>query len=146
MNRVDEILEARKRIAARYDDALRSRDWLRIPIVPEGYVHGYQAYVCLFAPDVPTRHNLAALNQQRNELMGAMEQRGIATRQGTHAPVLLDYYRTKYSIRDECFPNAVASDRLSVALPLYPQMSDAEQDRVVAELDSCFGLNNKSHN
>jgi hypothetical protein len=60
--------------------------------------------------------------------------RGIATRQGSHAAVLTTYYAQKYGIRPEQFPNATLADRVSLSLPLYAQMTDAEQDFVVSAL------------
>ena len=66
------------------------------PGVPEGYVHGYQAYVCLFGPEEPTPKNVEMLHGRRNELMRRLEEQGIATRQGTHSPVLTGYYAEKY--------------------------------------------------
>ena len=70
-----------------------------------------------------------ALNDQRNALMAELEERGIATRQGTHSPVLTRRTTpTKYDLRPEDFPRSILADRLSLALPLYPQMTDAEQE------------------
>jgi dTDP-4-amino-4,6-dideoxygalactose transaminase len=67
-------------------------------------------------------------------LMERLEMRGIATRQGTHAPVILGYYSEKYGLRGEQFPNALMADRLTLSLPLYATMTDAEQDYVIAAL------------
>ncbi len=137
MGRAAEILTARARVARGYDDALRKLSWLRLPVTPTGYVHGYQAYVCLFAPDDPTPANVDRLSRLRNEVMARLEHVGIATRQGTHAPVLADYYARKYAIRPEQYPNAWLSDRLSLTLPLYPQMRADEQTfvcRMLAEV------------
>jgi len=53
MDRLDEILARRREIAARYDELLADFDDLDTPSVPDGYVHGYQAYVCLFRPEDP---------------------------------------------------------------------------------------------
>jgi len=69
-----------------------------------------------------------------------LEAKGIATRQGTHAPVVLGYYAEKYGLRPEQFPNAYLADRLSLALPLYPQMTEVEQNRVVTELNPISSL------
>jgi dTDP-4-amino-4,6-dideoxygalactose transaminase len=66
--------------------------------------------------------------------MASMEARGIATRQGTHAPVLQGYYREAYGLSAEAFPRATLADRLTISLPLFPQMTDGEQDRVVEAL------------
>jgi dTDP-4-amino-4,6-dideoxygalactose transaminase len=109
-------------------------DWLRTPAVPSECVHGYQAYVTLFAPEDPTPSNIGRLHDRRNALMASLEREGIATRQGTHAAALQDYYAEKYSIRPEDFPNAWAADQLTLALPLYPQLTTDEQEMVVDAL------------
>ena len=134
MDRLADILEARATAAARYDELLKDLDWLRTPAVPSECVHGYQAYVTLFAPEDPTPSNIGRLHDRRNAVMASLEREGIATRQGTHAAALQDYYAEKYSIRPEDFPNAWASDQLTLALPLYPQLTTDEQEMVVDAL------------
>lgn len=134
MDRATWIGAERTRLARRYDEALAGLTWLETPRVPDGYGHGYQAYVCLFRPEMPTLQNVERLHAWRNRLMARLEERGIATRQGTHAPVLLGYYRRKYGFSPEAFPNAMLADRLSLALPLYPGMTDDEHAYVVREL------------
>jgi dTDP-4-amino-4,6-dideoxygalactose transaminase len=134
MDRVEMIMGARRRRAERYDEWLAGIDWLVPPHVPEGMVHGYQAYVCLFRPSTPTMAGLARMSERRNVVMAQLEAAGIATRQGTHAPVLQGFYREKYGLRPEAFPSSAMADRLTLALPLFPQMTDAEQDRVVGAL------------
>jgi perosamine synthetase len=134
MDRAEWILSERRRRAKRYDELLADLDWLATPCVPAGYEHGYQAYVCLFRPERPTLDNVDRLHARRSRVMARLESRGIATRQGTHAPILLDYYAARYGLRPEGYPNAAFADRLSLALPLYPQMTDEEQDLVVTEL------------
>jgi dTDP-4-amino-4,6-dideoxygalactose transaminase len=138
MDRAQTLIDARRARAERYDGLLADVDWLRLPTVPEGSVHGYQAYVTLFAPEDPSLANVDELHARRNALMARLEERGIATRQGTHSPVLTDLYAEKYSLRPESFPNGVIADRLTLALPLYPQMTDDEQDRVVSELCAAY--------
>lgn len=138
MDRAEWILGRRRDLAARYDELLGESTWLAPPRVPPDYVHGYQAYVCLFRPEPPSLDNVDQLHQRRNQLMNRLEQRGVATRQGTHAPVTLGYYRRKYNLDPEQFPNAYIADRLTLTLPLYPQMTDADQDTVVEQLDRCF--------
>jgi dTDP-4-amino-4,6-dideoxygalactose transaminase len=138
MDRVDDVLSARAERAARYDTALAGLDWLRTPLVPEGLVHGYQAYVTLFAPEEPTLDNVEALRDRRNRVMERLEKRGISTRQGTHSPVLTEYYGGRYALRPDDFAYSVLAEKLSLALPLYPQMTDNEQERVVRELRDAF--------
>jgi dTDP-4-amino-4,6-dideoxygalactose transaminase len=130
MDRTDWVLAERARVGRAYDAQLASVDWLVRPLVPQGFTHGYQSYVCLFAPEPPSLDTVDALHARRNRLMADMEAAGVATRQGTHAPVLLEYYRQKYGIDRSAFPNALIADRLSISLPLYPQMTGEEVDIV----------------
>jgi dTDP-4-amino-4,6-dideoxygalactose transaminase len=138
MRRADEILDERRRRAAFYDEALADLEWLRTPVVPDGYVHGYQSYVCLFAPEEPDLGNLDRLAELRDGLMATMERQGIATRQGTHAAALTAYYSEKYGISREQFPNAAIAERLTIAIPLFAGMSDSDQELVVSELRSAY--------
>ena len=47
---------------------------------------------------------------------------------------MLGFYRRKYGIRPEDLPNSLIADRLTIALPLYAQMTQAEQDYVLEHL------------
>ena len=138
MDRAHWILERRHLIAERYDELLADVDWLRTPAVPDGYVHGYQSYVCMFLPEEPSPRNIDRLHEARNQLMRGMEADGVATRQGTHAAHLQGYYRDKYGIAPGDFPASWFSDRLSISLPIYAQMTEAEQDEVVTKLRRAF--------
>ena len=140
MDRAEGILAERERRAEIYDELLHPFDWLAPPFTPNDYIHGYQAYVCLYRPEAPSLANVERLHEQRNALMTRLEQEGIATRQGTHAPVILGYYREKYDLRPEDYPNAYLADRLTLTLPLYAQMTDDEQQYVIDGLRRVSGL------
>lgn len=134
MEKLGRALERRRELASRYDDALAEMEWLASQHVPEGHSHGYQAYVTLFRPEDPSLGNVDRLSRMRNELMGALEKEGIATRQGTHAAALTGYYRERYGLEPADFPRAWICERLTLALPLFPQMTDGHVDRVVDAL------------
>ncbi len=134
MKKAPWIHERRTALAQRYDRLLADLDWLRTPTVPDGWTHGYQAYVCLFAPEEPTFDRLAALRDRRNALMSALEADGVQTRQGTHAVHTLGLYRDRFGLTAADYPNAALAENLSMALPLFPTMSEAEQDWVVDRL------------
>ena len=82
MDRLDEILARRREIAARYDELLAGLRRARDADVPDGYVHGYQAYVCLFRPEEPVLENVERLHRARNDLMRGLEHAGIADAPG----------------------------------------------------------------
>lgn len=131
------ILDKRIEKAKRYDEELKDVDWLQTPYVPKGYKHSYQSYVTLVRNPKFKRLTLDViqeLNQFRNKIMASLEEKGIATRQGTHAVHTLNYYKRKYSINDADYLNPLAADRLSMTLPLYPQMTDEEQEYVIEHI------------
>lgn len=132
------IQEQRTNRARRYDFLLKEFEWLKTPYVPGNCVHGYQSYVCLYQPEAPSLENLERLHRQRNELMLSLKAKGISTRQGTHAVSALGYYKKKYGIESEKFPNSLIADHLTIALPLYAQMTDEEQDYVVDNLKRVY--------
>jgi dTDP-4-amino-4,6-dideoxygalactose transaminase len=138
LDRANWILGERRRRAARYDALFRDVEWLATPHVPVGDTHGYQAYVCLFKPEEPSLANVAHLHERRNGLMARLEDTGVSTRQGTHAAALVAYYAAKYDLTPADFPGAHIAERLSITLPLYPQMTDDEQDYVVESLLEAF--------
>jgi perosamine synthetase len=70
--------------------------------------------------------------------MADLEERGIATRQGTHSPVLTPLYSDRYGLRPEDFPNSVFADRLTIALPLFPQLTEEEQAEVISRLSTAY--------
>lgn len=138
MQKLQSILEKRRRIAERYTEELNSLGWLIVPEEPPGYVHAYQSYVCLFNPD-DTIHNPDRLEwayQIRNRLMNFLYEKGIATVQGAQAIHIVSYYKEKYGFNEFDFPNALIADKLSIALPIYPQLSDEEQMYVIKSLKS----------
>ena len=134
MGRLEAILELRTERARAYDRRLAGIDWLRPQRLPAGCEHGYQSYVCLFRPETPSLRNVDDLHRRRNELMDSLEAAGIATRPGTHAVHTLGYYRRKYGLEPADVPNAYLADRLSIALPLFAQMTDEEQEYVLEHL------------
>lgn len=101
------------------------------PYVPDGHFHTYQSYVCMLDLEKLQIGSVEAGGRYRNMLLQKLEDAGIATRQGTHAVHMLGYYKNRFGCEPEDFPNAYACDRLSVTLPLYVQMGDADQECVV---------------
>lgn len=134
MQKAKMIMEGRRNIANQYNEALKLSG-LNLPSIPDGYTHGFQSYVCLFTLGISleelTIPRIDALNIKRNLMMQQLEEKGIATRQGTHAVHTLDYYAKRYGLKNGQYINAYAADRLSIALPLYAQMSNDEFEYVV---------------
>lgn len=137
--KLDYIVEEKRRRAKFYNKLITEKiPEFIVPTEPEGYFHTYQSYVCMLDYKKLGCADVAAGGKFRNELLQILEERGIATRQGTHAVHMLGYYRNRFGYKPEDYPNAYACDHLSITLPLYVQMSDEDQMRVVEEIRRVF--------
>lgn len=116
------ILARRRELAARYSQALKRHAWLRPPCMPDFAEPNYQSYAIQLTDRAP---------MSRNELMQALLDRGIATRRG----IMLAHREAPYAgkLFADLSRSQTASDR-SLLLPLYPQMTCEQQDRVIAVL------------
>jgi dTDP-4-amino-4,6-dideoxygalactose transaminase len=124
--KLDGFIAERARWAEYYSRELASLGWLRMPLVPEGYGHGWQSYVCY----VDEKRS----PMPRNAIMQALQDRGISTRPGTHAVHMLGLYRERLSLSVDDFPGARDCDRYSMALPLHNRMTADDYAYVVAAL------------
>jgi perosamine synthetase len=134
MARLETILNERRKLANIYNEALADIEWLQAPVVPDGYVHGYQSYVSLFKPEQPTLRNVLELNIMRNLVMDQLDKAGIATRPGTQGVHLLDFYKNKYNKNPEDLPNTYFADKLTISLPLFMGLTSTEQNYIIESL------------
>ena len=146
MNKARSIICGRQDAAARYNRLLKEIPEIIIPTIPDGYTHAYQSYVCLYkindakisSIDNIDWDQIEMWNIERNRLMATLESNGIAVRQGTHAIHTLEYYKSKYKLKDHNYPMSYIADRLSISLPLYFRITEQEQIRVVQTLQTCI--------
>jgi dTDP-4-amino-4,6-dideoxygalactose transaminase len=88
----------------------------------------------MFQVILPEAH-LAKRGQKRADVMAALDVRGIGT--GVHYPALhlFALYR-RLGWKDGDFPHAEYAGRNTLTLPLFPTMTDADVERVVAALEA----------
>ena len=134
MDRAKEIVSERQNLAQRYDDAFAALNWLRSPFKHANYDHGYQSYPCLFMPREVSPSSIEEINSKRNEWMDDLQKSGISTRPATHAVHMLSFYKEKYNLMPEDFPNAYIADQCSISLPLFHGMKKEEQDFVIDQV------------
>ncbi len=117
-----------------YADQFAGIPWIKTPTIPNHYRHGWQSYVLLI--------DESKSPVSRNDLMEYLQQEGIATRPGTHAVHMLDYYAKTYHIKPEDFPNAQTADQKSMAIPLHNLMVEEDFQYVVRKIKSVAILKN----
>jgi perosamine synthetase len=131
MNRADDIVAERQSLARKYDQAFEDLNWLQTPLVHPDQEHGYQSYPCLFMHGEINKKEIAEINRIRNQWMDDLQKNGISTRPATHAVHLLNFYKVKYQLKPEDFPNAYAADQCSISLPLFHGLTEEEQLYVI---------------
>jgi len=109
---------ARQRIAARYDVMLAGTPDLVLPKVAEGREHVYHLY--------------AIRHPRRDALKAHLADKGIET--VVNYPVALPFLPAyaRLNARPEQFPNAFADQSRVLSLPIFPEMTQAQQDSVVS--------------
>jgi len=74
--------------------------------------------------------NFGILNAFKKAVL-KLEEKGIATVPGALAVHTVEYYKNKYRLRECEFPTSLMAYKLSITLPLYPQMNEKEQNYVI---------------
>ena len=123
LKRLPHLVEARRRLARRYQKKLAGHPWLALPQQPPWARSNWQAYWVTLTPDCP---------RDRLAVMQALKAEQIHTVRG----VMCAHREPAYQDQPLRFPLPVSEylqDR-SIILPLYPEMTDQEQDRVIAAL------------
>ncbi|MEO8680297.1 MAG: DegT/DnrJ/EryC1/StrS family aminotransferase [Vicinamibacterales bacterium] len=115
---------ARRCIAARYDDALSQVGDITTPRVAAGRTHVYHLYVIRTG--------------RRDELRQHLQQAGVETllNYPRALPFYKAYSRLGHSPSD--FPNAYRNQHEILSLPIFPEMTDQQQDHVVTSIRAFF--------
>ncbi|HKQ31258.1 MAG TPA: DegT/DnrJ/EryC1/StrS aminotransferase family protein [Burkholderiales bacterium] len=128
---LDNFIARRTRLALRYRLLLEAWPQWTLPGTP-AFAHRHAWH--LFAPLI----NPTAAGMDRDTFMAGMKARNIGTGLHYRAVHLYPYYRERYVFERGDFPIAeTISDRV-VSLPLFPTMTDAEQDRVIEAMRDLF--------
>jgi UDP-4-amino-4,6-dideoxy-N-acetyl-beta-L-altrosamine transaminase len=121
LERLDGFLARRHQLAARYDAALRELP-LRLPVRSRAGRSALHLYVV---------HCPAQAAVSRSQLFHALRKAGIGVNVH-YIPVYRQPYYRRLGFRPGDFPEAEAYYAGALSLPLYPGLTDAQQDHVVA--------------
>jgi perosamine synthetase len=125
LGKLERFIGRRNEIAARYRELLADVDALDLPApAPAGRQHAYHLFV------IRHRGGRAA----RRRLYDGLRERGILV-QVHYSPVYWHpYYERTYGGREGLCPEAERYYNECLSLPIFPAMTEAEQDEVVAAL------------
>jgi dTDP-4-amino-4,6-dideoxygalactose transaminase len=128
LGKMERFIDERRLLADRYDERLQALDWISAPARPDRAGHSLQAYVATVDP--------GRAPVSRNAILEALQANRIGARPGTHAVVALEAYRKTYGTDPAMFPQAMAAESQSIALPLHNCMDVNDVDRVVSVLEN----------
>ena len=129
---LDGFIRRRTELAQRYQRLLADWRKLALPRAPS-YSHRHAWH--LYTPLV----NAEAAGMNRDDFMQALKQRNIGTGLHYRAVHLYPYYRERFGFKRGDFPIAESIGDRIVSLPLFPDMTDVDQDRVVDAMRDMFG-------
>ena len=123
MRRLPELLRRRQELAERLHAGLAELDGIRGPAHRPGPGHAYQAFVALVDEGI-----------DRDAMVTALAEAGIETTLGTYALHDQPFFQQTYGYRTGQLPASHAAYQRTIALPLYPEMTDDDADTVIEAL------------
>ena len=129
LERLDEMLAARARVAGLYEEALEGIEGLELPCPDAGGDRrGWFVYVVQLPPRI-----------ERDRAIAALRARGIDSKPYLPAIHLMSFYRERFGHRDGEFPVCEDMAARSLALPFFPELSEAHITRVAEALRQILG-------
>jgi perosamine synthetase len=115
--------ESRKRIAAKYTQALKDLDTIQLHTIKDDRESSWHLF--------PIRLYLDRLNKTREQIIEELRENNIGV--GVHfKPVHQHlYYSETFNLKDRDFPVASNVFPRLLSLPIYPGMNDQDIDRVI---------------
>jgi dTDP-4-amino-4,6-dideoxygalactose transaminase len=127
LDRLGTIVDERRRRAGRYQEALLDVPGLQVVADPAYGTTNFQSFWVVLPDEFPCT---------RDELLARLDQAGVSARRGIMASHLEPAYA---GVATEPLPVTERLTSRSLILPLFHQMTDAEQDHVVATLLAAAG-------
>jgi perosamine synthetase len=124
LERLDEMLAGRARVAELYRDALGFVEGLQLPCPDaDGNRRGWFVFVVQLPRGL-----------DRDSVVRALGERGIPSKPYFPAVHLMTYYREQFGHREGEFPVCEDVAARSIALPFFPEMSEGQVEQVAAAL------------
>lgn len=122
LDKLDHIVEVRRRRAAAYDAAFAELDAVITPAVRGPEDSNYQLYT--------VRFESRALTIDRDQIIAELTARGVGSR--LYYPALHRMKVLGSGRADADYANAVEFERTALSLPIFTGMTEADQDHVIA--------------
>jgi perosamine synthetase len=128
LGRLDDFLQRRRYLAARYSEALQTLSWLQTPTVPANCRHNYQSYMVRL---------VGTFAAKRDAIMQELLEKKISTRRAIMAIHRELPYRSERW--DQTLPQTNLATDTGLILPLFHQMTESDQDYIIEALQAFKG-------
>jgi dTDP-4-amino-4,6-dideoxygalactose transaminase len=131
LSRAMELLRMREAIAARYNEAFAHDERFIIP--PGGPGNAWHLY--------PIRLNAAGKGRRalsRDECIVKLQEKGVGVSVHFIPLHTMPYYKKRYGLAENDLGETMKSYRDVISLPIWPGMTDAQIDRVIAALRALY--------
>jgi dTDP-4-amino-4,6-dideoxygalactose transaminase len=126
LSRARSLLAMREAIARSYDEAFGAEEALSIP--PTGGGDARHLY--------PIRLNPEKLSLSRDDFIEKLKEEGIGVSVHFIPLHIMPYYKKRYNLKGEDFPESLESFHRVISLPIWPGMKPFQVERVISALIS----------
>lgn len=116
MHHLEEWTQARQKVAAWYEEGLQGLPVRTPPTPPAGYSHAYYVYTIRA--------------EKRDKLQAYLKSKGIASAIYYPTPLYRQPAYKDLGLNPEDFPNAEAAAREVLSIPMYPELTEEQVQRI----------------
>lgn len=123
LEKLEMIVEQRRKIALRYIEELKDIDCIRLPVEKEGYISNYQSFSIYIKKNSPVK---------RDDLIQKLFDEGISTQKGVmtcHREMHLEENEVEKSL-----PVSEDACDNSLLIPLYAPMDEKDIDKIILNI------------
>ena len=130
LGKLERFWAVRDRLARRYRERFEGSPFVQLPALPTSARHGWHLFVVLL--------RLERLTADQDTVLQALRAENIGVQ--LHYPLVYrhPYYQRTFGYDTGLSPRAEDAERRLVTLPLFPTMTEADQDDVFRALDKVF--------
>jgi dTDP-4-amino-4,6-dideoxygalactose transaminase len=126
LKKLKKFKQRRREVFDKYNDALRSLDWIKTPHERENLDSCFHLYV--------VQIDFKAIEKTRKEVVELLREKNIGT-QVLYIPVHLQpYYKDNFGYKVGDYPIAEEYYENCLSLPLYPSMTDKDVEYVIKQV------------
>lgn len=119
LKRLDQFVARRRELVEQYNEAFKEMEGITVPYMKENCNSSWHLYV------IQVENRKEAFDQLRNVGIGVNVH---------YIPVYYHPYYQSHGYKNECCPNAEELYKHIISLPLYPELTNEQQDYVIEQV------------